>query len=134
MTTSDQTHGTPSNVQAQTTSDIGALERKGTYRFLSQLSTKKTRTISVNNRFKTFETIPEVCVVGESLKGDTSARLSGGEDLIEEPPGLNLMDYVRPSRDQRKAKDAKKTWKQKRSMELNCIEKRCKGQCTDMFY
>jgi hypothetical protein len=129
VTTCDQTQGTPPNPQTVMTNDIGALERKGTYRFLSQLSTQKTKTISVNNRFKALDAIPEILFLGEPPQGGASGKGINGGGLIEKPPGLNLIDHVRPNREQGRVKADKKTWKQKRALELNCIERKCKERC-----
>jgi hypothetical protein len=120
--------------------DIGALERKGGYRFLSQLSTQKPKSLELKNRYGIFETTQEE---------------------LEPPPGLNLMDFVKPRIDQKKIKESRKTWRRKvsqdeeiklrtdinpyvpiylrspdakeyvpnrnRSVELNCVEKKCRG-------
>ena len=90
--TSEATPSNPENNQAQAASDIGSLERKGTYRFLSQLSTQKIKTTATKNRFQVFDNGPEE---------------------IESPPGLNLMDYVKPCRNQKEKKENLKAWRRK---------------------
>ena len=141
-------NGTPQQPNpAQVSNDISALERKGSYRFLSSLSTQKSRDIKLWNRFK-------------SLEDDT--------EEVESPPGLSLIDYVKPRQGQRAAKDARKTWqrkkvedheirlkpdadpfvpvylrkpnaeefipKGKRAIQINCIEKGQKCSSENMFF